>query len=201
MKREWTSLCREHAAGIYAALVGVGLLGLGWLALLRDAAPVATPVMTLGGALLAVAPLISRVEGTLRIGPVELTLRRRVLEAIKTVDDATLEALHPLVTRPDISITKFNLPARFGGRRLVDEELQFLRQKLNVSILGVLRPDEKKWRAGGAISELDLPAGTQLLAAGHPETLGYLRFLAATDQDDLWQLAGAKVIADPDLGR
>jgi hypothetical protein len=55
-----------------------------------------------------------------------------------------------------------------------------------VSVLGVLPPNEERWQAGGAVSELELREGAQLLMAGHPDTLAYLRLLVASDDSELW---------------
>jgi len=113
-------------------------------------------------------------------------MRAQVVEAAQSADGGTLEGVLPLLTHDGVDVARLPLPNRFSGHRLVDQDLQFLRQKLNVSVLGVLIPGEERWRAGGPIAVLELPAGTELLMAGAPDTISYLRLLIATDNDDLW---------------
>jgi hypothetical protein len=172
---------------IYIALVGLVLLGLGWGAILEDAVPAATAAFILGGGALVVAPFVSRLEGRLRIGPVELTLRQQVIRAAESADEESLQGVLPLLTSDEVSVVRIRVPRRFVGRRLVDSELSFLRQRLNVSVLGVLQPGSERWRAGGEISDLELDENAELLVAGHPDTLSYLRLLVASDDDELWQ--------------
>lgn len=182
MSRE-RSVC---SSCIYTAVAGLLLLGLGWLALQEAGAPAATVLFILGGGALVTVPFVSRLEGTLRIGPVEMTIRQMVIKAAGSASEDSLAGVLPLLTGEDIAVTRLQVPSRFEGRRLVDDELAFLRKKLNVSVLGVLPPNEERWRAGGAVSELELREGAELLVAGHPDTLAYLRLLVATDNSELW---------------
>ncbi|MDP9225399.1 MAG: hypothetical protein M3P18_16455, partial [Actinomycetota bacterium] len=170
----------------YTAVAGLILLGLGWLAVERSSAAAAATLFVLGGGALITAPFVSRLEGTLRIGPVELTLRQQVLTAVRHASDDSLEGVLPLLTSDDVSVATLRVPDRFEGLRLTDDELGFLRKKLNVSVLGIMRPGAERWRAGGEASELELHGDDQLLVAGHPDVLSYLRFLIASDDDDLW---------------
>jgi hypothetical protein len=172
---------------IYIAVVGLALLSIGWGAILKNAVPAATTAFLLGGGSLVVAPFVSRLEGRLRIGPVELTLRQQVIKAVQSANEESLEGVLPLLTSEEVSVARLRAPGRFAGRRLVDPELSFLRQRLNVSVLGVRQPGEERWRAGGAISDLQLREGAVLLVAGHPDTLSYLRFLVVSDDEELWQ--------------
>jgi hypothetical protein len=180
-KREVCGAC------IYTVVVGLALLGLGWGAILKDAVPAASTAFILGGGSLLIAPFVSRLEGRLRIGPVELTLRQQVIKAVQSANEGSLEGILPLLTSDEVSVARLRVPRRFAGRRLVDPELSFLRQKLNVSVLAIRQPGDEGWRAGGAISELELRDGAELLVAGHPDTLSYLRFLIASDDEELWQ--------------
>jgi hypothetical protein len=172
---------------IYSVLVGLALLALGWGAILKNAAPAATTAFILGGGSLLIAPFVSRLEGRLKIGPVELTLRQQVIKAVESANEESLEGVLPLLTSGEVSVVRLRLPGRFAERRLIDPELSFLRQRLHVSVLGVLQPGEEGWRAGGAISDLQLHEGAELLVAGAPDTLVYLRFLVASDNAELWQ--------------
>jgi hypothetical protein len=174
-------------ACIYTALAGLLLLGLGWFVVNEANTPAATVLFVLGGGALVTAPFVARLEGTLRIGPVQLTVRQQVIKAVKSATEDSLAGVLPLLTSEDISVSRSSVPSRFEGHRLVDDELAFLRQKLNVSVLGVLLPGEERWRAGGAVSELELQKGAQMLVAGHPDTLAYLRFLIASDDEELWR--------------
>ncbi len=174
----WTFIFLVVAAG--------SLLLLGWLVVKEGAAPAAAVLFVLGSGALITAPFAPRLEGALRIGPLQLTLRQQVINAAQKASEESLEGVLPLLTSDDVSVTRLRVPSRFDGMRLT-VELQFLRQKLNVSVLGILMPGEDQWMAGGGVSELAWREAAEVLVAGHPDTLAYLRFLIAADDDDLWQ--------------
>jgi hypothetical protein len=173
---------------VYMALVGLVLLVLG-LATVGDADTSGAVLFVLGGGALITATFVSRLEGTFRIGPLQLTLREQVMKATRAADERTLAGILPLLTSEDVSITTLALPGRFEGLSLIDEGLAFLRKQLNVSVIGVLPNGQERWVAGGAVSELQLHEADQILVAGHPDTLSYLRYLVAVDKDELWQRA------------
>ena len=163
------------------------LLLLGWLVVKEGASSAAAVLFLLGGGALVAAPLVSRLEGDLRIGPLQLTLRQQVINAAREASEESLEGVLPLLATEDVSVTRLRVPARFEGKRLIDPDLSFLRQKLNVTVLGILFPEEQHWRAGGVVSELPWREGAEVLVAGHPHTLAYLRFLVAAEDEDLWR--------------
>jgi hypothetical protein len=172
---------------VYGVVVGAVLLVVGWIANDQGNVAGATVLFTLGGGFVVAAPFLSRLEGTLRIGPLELTLERQVIKAVQLADDESLEGLLPLVSRDDLTVRKLKLPKRFHGHRLVDPEMSFLRQKLKVSVIAVRSPETDQWLAGGLISELELTKDSDLLLAGHPDALAYLAMLIASDDDELWK--------------
>jgi hypothetical protein len=172
---------------IYAIAVGAALLVIGWIASDQGNTAGATVLFTLGGGMVIAAPFFSRLEGTFRIGPLELTLQKQVMRAVQSADDESLEGLLPLVSRDDLTVRKLKLPTRFHGHRLVDPELSFIRKKLKLSVIAVRLPEADRWRAGGQISELELTKDSELLVAGHPDSLAYLAMLIASDDDDLWK--------------
>jgi hypothetical protein len=186
-------------ACVYGIAVGAVLLWLGWVA--NDHANVAgaTVLFTFGGGALIVAPFLTRLEGTFRIGPLELTLEKKVIRAVQRADEESLEALLPLVSREDLDVRKLKLPPRFQGHKLTDPELGFLRKTLNVSVVAIHPPDRDEWVAGGAVSELRLGRNMELLVAGHPDTLSYLAMLVAADRDDLWERV-PQMVADQAQG-
>lgn len=178
---------RVCGACVYMAVVSLILLGLGLFAVEETNTPAATILFTLGGGALVAVPFLSRLEGTLRIGPLELTLRRQVINAAETASEDSLEGVLPLLASDDFRIAKIRLPDRFSGRRLVDPELAFLRKKLKLSVVGERSPGDNRWLAGGSISERELTPEIELLVAGHPDTLSYLHALIAADDDELWE--------------
>src|SRR6476659_5420623 len=91
---------------LYGFLIGALLLVLGWLASDQGNLAGATVLFTLGGGFVIAAPFLSRLEGTLRIGPVELTLERKVIRAVRSADEESLEGLLPLVSRDDLTVRK-----------------------------------------------------------------------------------------------
>lgn len=134
-------------APVYLAIVGVALLVLGWGAIIESSEGAATTAFILGGGALIAAPFVPRLEG-LRFGPVQLTLREVVIEAVATADPEALAGVPSLLTGSEVSVGRVRLPDRFAGHRLVDQEFRFLRRNLNVSVLGVLEPGETHWQGG-----------------------------------------------------
>jgi hypothetical protein len=170
---------------IYVAAVGLLLLVVG-LATVDEDGPAAGVLFLLGGGAMITAAFVSRIEGSLRIGPLHLTLKEQVIKAASAADERTLEGVLPLLTSNNVSITTVSVPSRFDGTRLIDEELSFLRKQLNVTVLGVQPSGQNEWVAGGVVSEHRLQSGDKLLLAGHPDVLDYVRLLFAADDDTLW---------------
>jgi hypothetical protein len=87
-------------------------------------------------------------------------------EAAKKAPDSVLEAVIPLL-REDAASDVIELGAAFSGKRLVDPELMWIRQELNVTVFAVNRPgDGEQWSGGGRISDMQLPEGTKLAVVG-----------------------------------
>jgi hypothetical protein len=87
-------------------------------------------------------------------------------EAAKEAPDSVLEAVIPLL-REDVASDVIEVGPSFDGKRLVDPELAWLRQELNVTVFALNRPgDGERWTGGGRISEIQLPAGSRLAVLG-----------------------------------
>jgi hypothetical protein len=87
-------------------------------------------------------------------------------EAARNAPDSALEAVIPLL-RQDVASDVLEVAGVHADKRLIDPELSWLRQELNVTVFAVHRPgDNDRWSAGGAISTLSLPEGTRLAVLG-----------------------------------
>ena len=107
-------------------------------------------------------------EGTLFDRP----LGHQLLEAAEEAPDSALAAVIPLL-REDAASAVVAVPEEYDGRRLVDPELQFVRQQLNVTVFALKRPSDEKWCGGGRLSTTILTAGTELAVLGSPEILTF----------------------------
>lgn len=87
-------------------------------------------------------------------------------DAAKDAPDSVLEAVIPLL-REDVASDVIEVGPSLNGKRLIDPELAWLRQELNVTVFAVNRPgDGETWTGGGRISQLPLPTGTKLAVLG-----------------------------------
>ena len=87
-------------------------------------------------------------------------------EAAKDAPDSVLEAVIPLL-REDVASDVIEVGPTYNGKRLIDPELSWLRQELNIHVFAVNRPgDGEKWSGGGRISELPLPTGSRPAVVG-----------------------------------
>ena len=154
-------------AAVVALVIGGALVLTG-----RDGSGVA--FLLVGVFLLAVAGVADRWQGLkLKVlgTDLEATLREKphggeFAEAAKGAPDNALEAVIPLL-REDVASDVLEVGGSFAGKRLVDPELAWLRQELNVTVFAVNRPgDGERWTGGGRISDLPLPAGTRLAVLG-----------------------------------
>jgi hypothetical protein len=96
-------------------------------------------------------------------------------DAAKNAPDSVLEAVIPLL-REDVASDVLELPDAYAGKRLVDPELAWLRQELNVTVFAINRPgDGDAWTGGGRVSTLPLPAGTKLAVLGEAPDIAAAR--------------------------
>jgi hypothetical protein len=64
----------------------------------------------------------------------------------------------------------------FDGKRLVDPELAWPRQELNITIFALQRSgDGDEWCGGGRISTMTLPQGTRLAVLGERSDIDIAR--------------------------
>lgn len=154
--------------GITVYLLGVGLLFLvaAWVAIVKDSQAAAASFAVLAGGALIVAPFSPYLEGRLRIGAVELTLRQRAIDAVKTAPVEEVEGILPILESEAVGVRQFPLPRAFEEKSLTSDDLSFLRQELKLSVIAVRPPGESQWLAGGEISEMLLRPGSTLLVAG-----------------------------------
>jgi hypothetical protein len=99
---------------------------------------------------------------------------RELIEAAADAPDSALEAVIPLL-REDAASDVLVLPDAFDGKRLIDPELQFIRQELDITVFAVLRPGDEKWAGGGRVSTTLLPRGTKLAVIGEGASIEILR--------------------------
>lgn len=162
MKEWW----HEQAQSAYLIAVGLLLLAASWGAVLKQSGAAAASLAVLAGGALIVAPFASRIHGTLKVGPVEMTLRERVAAAARTAPVESLHGVLPLLESGDVAVEQVPLSPALVGHKLTDPDASFIRQELKVSVIAAQLPGETRWHAGGEISDLTLPEGTILLVAG-----------------------------------
>jgi len=177
-----------RGGGTYMIVVGVVLLVLGVVAVREGAEVAATALVTFGGGALLLAPVFNRLEGSVKVGVLEMTLRAQVAEEVRSASPESLQGVLPLLRRTDVAVATVEAPASFAERRLTD--LPFIRQQLQIGVIGVRLPGEEHWRAGGKISDMRLVAGAQLLVCGPPDAVDWFRGLAVADNPTLWERAG-----------
>jgi hypothetical protein len=166
---------RRNAAGIYLFFVG-GLLLLGtWKALDLDGEVAAASLAILGGGALVIAPFAPYLEGTLKIGVVQMGLRSRMARAAVTASDETLQAVVTLLETDEIGVEIFEVPAEMDGEELTSPKLAFVRRDLNLSVVAIRLPGQKSWISGGQVSETVLRTGAFCLIAGPRDSLTKLR--------------------------
>jgi hypothetical protein len=174
-KQSWL---KRNGESIGFVLIGFTVLAIG-LWLVEDDNPARGVLDIMGAAALILAPIASRLEGALILGPrgVQATLAKRhgrqVLQAAAQAPDDVLAATLPLL-RGDFASRVLVLPSQYAGNRLIDPDLAFIRKERKVTAFAILLPNESNWRAGGEISEIPLPGGTQLLVCGKPEAVAQL---------------------------
>jgi hypothetical protein len=156
---------------VYLTIAGLLLLADSWGAILKRSDPAAASLAILAGGAFLIAPFANRLHGTLRVGPVEMHLRARVIAAVKGASRESLEGVLPLLESGDVTVERVSLPPSLAGHALTEPELAFIRKDLKLSVIAVQMPGEHRWRAGGEISDEMLPLGSTLLIAGPPDAL------------------------------
>jgi proteasome lid subunit RPN8/RPN11 len=159
----------------YFISAGMALLALTWGGIVKGSDAAAASLAILGGGALILAPFAPHIEGTLKMGALEMSIRQRLIgAAVKTSED-NLEGVLALLESEDIGVEQISLPSGYTGKTLTSPELQHVRQDLKLSVIAIRRPGEPLWVAGGQISDEPLPDGTTLLVAGPPESLRAFR--------------------------
>jgi hypothetical protein len=155
-----------------AAVAGAVSLVLGiWFAL--DGKPAAYGFLVLGIFLVAIAGVADRLERlALKLFAVDLEAQLskkehgdEFIQAAKAAPDSALEAVLPLL-RDDVASEVVEVGPAYAGKRLVDPELAWLRQELNVTVFAIQRPGDERWSGGGRVSTTPLPQGTKLALVG-----------------------------------
>lgn len=164
-----------HWQTLYLGAVGLLLVWVSLIAMQRDSEAAAASFALLAGGALIVAPFAPQIEGTLRIGAVELTLRRRAIEAVKQAPIDSVEGVLPLLESDDIGVEQVPVPRQFVGKALTSPDLAYLRPDLKLSVIAVRRRGESGWRAGGSISDELLEEGSVMLVAGPRDALRQFR--------------------------
>jgi len=163
------------------ALSGLGaivlLLG-GWR--LNEGGVAGVPLIIIGCGVMLIAAFFDRIKSW-KVGPSgfagELYERAHGVELVQAAaraGDSALAAVMPLL-REDVASGVVIVPSHYDGKRLVDPELHFLRQELNVTVFALRRPGDQKWCGGGRVSTTVLAAGTELAVAGEPADITHLR--------------------------
>jgi hypothetical protein len=188
---------RPLAEAICLAAAGVAIFAAGrWVA---EGEAAASVLQIIGGAAIFLAPLLQRLEGKISVGAggISITLRegRRaeaVLAAVSASEDhveaivqvakaphRALASILPLLSG-EVACDVIAIPDWRAGSRL-DQELQFVRKELDLSVVALKEPGVGEWLAGGRVTTSPLKVGTQMLVCGPPSSLEELRRrLAAT---------------------
>jgi hypothetical protein len=173
--RRVTLALQRHGTLLFLTVVGVLLLVLSWkvVALGSDATGASIAIMG-GGALLA-APFASRLEGSFKVGAIELNIRKQALETVSTAPLQYVDGILPLLESEAVAVERMTLPREYADQTLTSAKLSFIRKEFNAQIIAARIPGDTDWHAGGQLSEMVLPAGTILLAVGPRESLRRLR--------------------------
>jgi hypothetical protein len=163
-----------HPGG-YLALVGAVLVAVAVTLALTGKEATAASLAVFGGGALVVAPFAARLRGALKIGPVEMNLQEQAVRAVRSAPPDTLEGVLPLLEGEGVSVARLDLPDDLAHSSLTSGAFKFLRPNLHISVIAVRIPGEAGWRAGGGISDLPLPPGTELLVTGPPASLEAFR--------------------------
>jgi hypothetical protein len=131
-------------------------------------------LIVLGVLLFALAGMADRWKG-LAVHALGVSLDAKLAEkahgdefkdAAEDAPDSVLEAVIPLL-RQDVGSDVLTVGETFDAKRLIDPELTWLRQELNVTVFALQRPgDGDQWIGGGQISTMALPQGTRLAVLG-----------------------------------
>lgn len=156
-----------YVASISAILLAVGVV-LSWQG---KSTASATTLVLLGSCGMITAPLFPRIEN-LRMGlkGFALSIRREVVELVQRAPQETLTGVLPLLETDEFTVRQLTVPPRFDNKRLIDDDLLFVRRDLRLSVIAIEQPGGR-WRAGGAISDEPLRVGGRLLTAGQREIL------------------------------
>lgn len=152
-------------AGLASFFVGVGYAAAGNSA--------EYGFLVVGIFLLAIAGMADRIERlAFKLFGVDLEAQLskkehgdEFIEAAKSAPDSALEAVLPLL-RDDVASDVLEVGPAHAGKRLVDPELAWLRQELNVTVFAIQRPGDERWSGGGRVSTTALPEGTKLAVLG-----------------------------------
>src|SRR5437660_2878198 len=132
--RRWL---QRNAESAYLFIVGLLLLLACWGAVAKGDGAASATLALLGGGALVVAPFATRLQGTLKIGAVEMTLRQRVVGIAARASVETLEGVLPLIEGQDVVVRLVRLPAGLAGHALTDPELGFIRKELQLRVVAV----------------------------------------------------------------
>jgi hypothetical protein len=156
----------EKRITVYLVVVGLLLLGAAWLAVLEDSDAPAATLSLLGAGALVLAPFVTLLEGRIKIGPVEMRLRERLVEAAIDADQLVLQGVLTFLESDEISVELRDLPPELSGHRLTDPEFAHMRPDMHLQVIAVKLPGENRWRGGGEMADLILPEGSKLLIVG-----------------------------------
>jgi len=87
---------------VYLTAAGLLLLAASWGAISKGSDAAAASFAVLSGGALLVAPFASRLHGVLRIGPIGMSLREKVIVAAAVAPSRSLEGVLPLLVSNDI---------------------------------------------------------------------------------------------------
>lgn len=162
-------------ASAYFVLVGIALVSTSVVVAAKGKDATGASLAVFGGGALIIAPFAGRLEGTLRLGPLEMTLRERAIAAVRRAPAEAVRGILPLLESEDVGVEQVSLPDALSGVSFTDPRLAFLRPELKLMVIAVRLSGEERWRAGGEVSDLVLPRGTELLVAGPRRSLREVR--------------------------
>jgi hypothetical protein len=151
------------AAGVAAVVIGLALGGAAGVTLIA----LGIVIFALAGAAHRWTSLGVRAPGmSLDAKLAEKEHGKEFKEAAEDAPDNVLEAAIPLL-REDAASDVLELGQSFDKKQLIDPDLAWLRQELNLTVFAVQRPtDGDRWIGGGQVSTLALPKGTRLAVVG-----------------------------------
>jgi hypothetical protein len=133
-------------------------------------ASVLDSILAIAGAIVLIGTAIGILRKGVR-GSVDLV---RVVVAAARAPRNALDSVVPML-RAEVASAVVELPPAYADERLTGPALGWIRGEFDVMAFAVRRPGDSKWAAGGKVSNLPLPATTELALVGEQADIEIVR--------------------------